>query len=523
MSTLRHYFTRPVLARIVADSALVQASLAAAYGARFVLVALTPEAVDLHELAIHYVESYGRTALPLAIIALAVFTFDGFYRNGRFYRGPYRYPWIIQAVALVYAGFAALAFLNNNIFQVPRGVVPLGALLTTGAIVGVRTASSWWARVLQREGRLDRRASGPRRIQTVLVIGGAGYIGSALLPLLLKQGYRVRLLDLLLFGTEPITGVLGNPNLEVVQADFRQIDKIVEAMRGVDAVIHLGGIVGDPACAVDEGLTIDINLTATRVLADVAHGEGVERFIFASTCSVYGSGAHVLDEDSPVNPLSLYARTKLASERVLHRMASNEFAPVILRFGTIYGISGRTRFDLVVNLLTAKAVQDGKITVFGGDQWRPFVHVEDAARAVHAALGAPLDPVRDETFNVGSDEQNYTIDRIGQMVAALVPGSEIVQMGSDTDKRDYHVSFKKIRSILDFTPEWTVEDGIAQVRRALLDRKINYADAKYSNLKSFTEEHTSLLVQPERDWPGRLLADTETARSDPKTAPGTVH
>src|SRR5690606_8646137 len=134
-------------------------------------------------------------------LALFVFAFDGFYRNGRFYRGPYRYFWIAQAVALVYAGFAALAFLNHNPFDVPRGVVPLGALFTVAAVTGARVASASWAAVLRREGRLHGRS---KRIETVLVIGGAGYIGSALLPLLLEKGYRVRLLDLLLFGTEPI-------------------------------------------------------------------------------------------------------------------------------------------------------------------------------------------------------------------------------------------------------------------------------------------------------------------------------
>src|SRR5690606_17258118 len=154
------------------------------------------------------------------------------------------------------------------------------------------------------------------------------------------RGYRVRLLDLLLFGEEPIREVISHPNLEIIRADFRQVDKIVQAMRGVHAVIHLGGLVGDPACSVDEELTVDINLTATRVVAEVARGEGVQRFIFASTCSVYGAGEDVLDEDSELNPVSLYARTKLASERVLQSMAGPDFAPVILRFGTIYGLSG---------------------------------------------------------------------------------------------------------------------------------------------------------------------------------------
>src|SRR5205823_1693957 len=144
---------------------------------------------------------------------------------------------------------------------------------------------------------------------------------SALLPKLLAQGYSVRVLDLLLYGSEPLAAVLDHPRLEVVQADFRQVDKVVEAMQGVDAVIHLGAIVGDPACALDEELTIEVNLMATRMIAEVAKGSGIRRFCFASTCSVYGANDHMLDEWSELNPISLYARSKLASEKVLMQMA----------------------------------------------------------------------------------------------------------------------------------------------------------------------------------------------------------
>ena len=158
-------------------------------------------------------------------------------------------------------------------------------------------------------------------VRRVLVIGGGGYIGSALLPKLLDAGYHVRLLDLLLYSTEPIQDVLSHPDLEVIQADFRQVDRVVEAMQDVDAVIHLGAIVGDPACALDEELTIEVNLMATRMIAEVAKGSGINRFIFASTCSVYGASDELLDEYSALNPVSLYARSKIASEQVLKNLA----------------------------------------------------------------------------------------------------------------------------------------------------------------------------------------------------------
>ncbi|MGA3265083.1 MAG: NAD-dependent epimerase/dehydratase family protein, partial [Terracidiphilus sp.] len=176
----------------------------------------------------------------------------------------------------------------------------------------------------------------------VLLIGGAGYIGSGLLPKLLNDGYRVRLLDAFLYGEDPIARWKNHPGLEIVEADFRRVDIVVRAMRDVKAVVHLGAIVGDPACALDEELTIETNLLATRMIAEVTKGEGIEKFIFASSCSVYGASDTYLDENSPLYPVSLYARSKIACENVLLGMKNETFRPVILRFGTIYGLSGRT-------------------------------------------------------------------------------------------------------------------------------------------------------------------------------------
>ena len=174
-------------------------------------------------------------------------------------------------------------------------------------------------------------------------------------------------------------------------------------MSGIGSVIHLGGLVGDPACALDPELTVDVNVTATKLVGEIAKARGVRRFIFASSCSVYGSCDEIVDEDSRFNPQSLYARSKVASEVVLRALNCGDFAVTCLRFATIYGISGRTRFDLVVNLLCAKAVREGVITVFGPDQWRPFVHVDDVARAIMITLQAPIEQVAGEAFNVGSD------------------------------------------------------------------------------------------------------------------------
>ncbi len=355
--------------------------------------------------------------------------------------------------------------------------------------------------------------------RTVLVIGGGGYIGSALLPKLLARGHRVRLLDRMFYGYEPIRDVLSHPHLEIFQADFRRIDKLVEAMSGVDAVIHLGAIVGDPACALDQDLTIEVNLIATRTIAEVAKGYGIRRFLFASTCSVYGASTdnELLTETTPLNPVSLYAVTKLASEKVLMDMAGETFSPTCLRFSTIYGLSGRTRFDLVTNLLTAKALIDGEITVQGGDQWRPFLHVDDAALAVLHTLESPLPTVHKQVFNVGSDEQNQTIQQIGELIHSKVPQAELVNLGSGGDRRDYRADFRKIREELGFTPRWSIEEGIDQVIDVIRSGEVNdYRAAKYSNVKFLTEEESTVnLVHHESRWAYDLVQQTSALNALP--------
>jgi nucleoside-diphosphate-sugar epimerase len=346
-----------------------------------------------------------------------------------------------------------------------------------------------------------------RENKNILVIGGAGYIGSALLPKLLERGYNVRLLDLFIFGKEAIAKYLRHPNLEIIENDFRKVDVVVSAMQNIDTVIHLGAIVGDPACALNEDLTVEINHLATRMIAEVARGYSVDRFIFASTCSVYGANDNVLYEDSELNPVSLYARSKLASEESLLEMSSEDFSPIILRFSTIYGFSGRLRLDLVVNLLTCKAIMDdGNITVFGGDQWRPFLHVDDAALSVLRALEAPTKLTKNEIFNVGSNDQNFTIQQVGELINRLVPDSQVVSEGTDGDRRNYRVNFDKIRKIMGFSPNWTVEAGIKQVIAAIQKGEIeDYTDPKYSNVKFLTEEENSQIILPEEDWAYKML------------------
>jgi nucleoside-diphosphate-sugar epimerase len=317
----------------------------------------------------------------------------------------------------------------------------------------------------------------------VLVIGGAGYIGSALVERLLNIGKHVSILDAMHYGDEPLSRVVDHPNLTIIREDFRHIETLTRAMSGMGSVIHLGGLVGDPACAVDPDLTVDVNVTATKLIAEIAKARGARRFIFASSCSVYGACDDTVDENSHFNPQSLYARSKVASEALLGPLSCDDFAVTCLRFATVYGISGRTRFDLVVNLLCAKAVHDGMITVFGPEQWRPFVHVDDVARAIVTVLTAPVERIAGEVFNVGSDAQNYTLGQLASLIKSQVPDAEIVSESDCPDKRNYHVSFAKIHRQLGFTPLWTLERGIAQVVAIVRSNAIgHYSLPAYSNV-----------------------------------------
>jgi nucleoside-diphosphate-sugar epimerase len=325
----------------------------------------------------------------------------------------------------------------------------------------------------------------------VLVIGGAGYIGSALVEKLLDLGLEVSVLDAMHFGEEALSRVARHPKLTLIREDFRHIEALTRAVSGVGSVIHLGGLVGDPACAVDTELTVDVNVTATKVIGEIAKARGVRRFIFASSCSVYGACDEIVDEDSHFNPQSLYARSKVASEAVLGALNGPDFAVTCLRFATIYGISGRTRFDLVVNLLCAKAVRDRLITVFGEDQWRPFVHVADVARAITMTLRAPTALVAGEAFNVGSDAQNYTLGDVAKLIKRQAPDAEITSDDTFVDKRNYRVSFAKIRSRLGFKPAWTIERGITQVVALVRSNEVgHYSLPTYSNVLYLKERGT---------------------------------
>ena len=323
------------------------------------------------------------------------------------------------------------------------------------------------------------------RVGPVLVVGGAGYIGTHVVEQLLAQGRRVRVLDPLMFGREPVRDFLENPRFELVEGDATDVVKLIEAMHGASAVVHLAGLVGDPACAVDASFTRHANLFATHLIKKAAPLLGVQRLVFASSCSVYGINSAEVNETSEVNPVSLYARTKVEGERELLLGPEGDCCVTVLRFATVFGHSRRPRFDLVANLFTAQAVNDGRITLMGPSQWRPFVHVRDLARAIVAVLDADPERMRGQVFNVGDRRLNMTIGQLARLVQESVSHTrrvEVVEMPSK-DLRNYAVSFEKIRRELGFEAETLMEAGIEEIVAEFTKGTYgHYRDAVYSNL-----------------------------------------
>lgn len=527
LRSMRHIPSLTQMLRVVCDVVIINAAVAMAFVARY-LWSIISDAGALRELGpselfARYVDSYLQVGGIVTVICIICFALSDVYASGGVRPRRLKAVIIAEALTLAFVITGGVLYLIDGDPPVSWKGLALAWALALALFWSSRLWSAAWRYVLRTEAGVqsDRVEGGERveepvraqqaREKTVLVIGGAGYIGSALLPKLLAQGRRVRVMDLLLYGTGPIKDVLDHPRLEIIRADFRQIDRLVKAMQGVEQVVHLGGIVGDPACAFDEELTIDINLAATRSIAEVAKGNGIRHFIFASTCSVYGAGEDMLRETSPLNPLSLYARTKMASEKVLLEMADDTFTPLIVRFGTIFGLSGRTRFDLVVNLLAAKAAFEGRVAVFGGEQWRPFVHVDDAAHALVQLLRLPAGRGA-EVFNVGSNQQNYTIDQVAEIVQNVLPETEIVRMNEASDRRNYRVDFCKIKMAVGFNPRWTVEDGVRQVIDAIQAGQISdYREMQYSNELYLSETKAVGLAPPRFEWAHQLVNGSSTA------------
>ena len=314
----------------------------------------------------------------------------------------------------------------------------------------------------------------------ILVTGGAGYIGSILVPMLLADGHRVRVLDNLMRGGRSLLGVWSHPGFEFRRGDIRDSDTVRAALKGMDAVVHLAAIVGDPACARQPELARSVNLDASLALLAESRRAGVSRFLFASTCSNYGKmkdPSQYVDETSELQPVSLYAETKVSVEQaILDPTQTNGLCATSLRFATVFGVSPRMRFDLTVNHFTMEMLTKKHLVVFGEQFWRPYVHVRDAARVILLVLKAPYPKVENQVFNVGSTDQNYQKQHLVGMIHPYAPDAVVEYVHKEEDPRDYRVSFRKIKDEIGFECARSVEDGIREIVHLVQDGVIQDVD-----------------------------------------------
>ena len=306
----------------------------------------------------------------------------------------------------------------------------------------------------------------------VLVTGGAGYIGSVVSRVLLAHGHEVLVLDSLLHGGRALLGLYPEERFRFVRGDIRSRPAVQAALAGIDAVVHLAAIVGDPACARQPDLAQAVNLEASLQLIELSRRAGVQRFLFASTCSNYGrmSGtASYLTEESELRPVSLYAQTKVAVERALLAGSNGDGpATTVLRFATVFGLSPRMRFDLTVNEFTLELLTKRKVTSYGAEFWRPYIHIRDVAEAVRLVLESPAERIRTQAFNVGDTSQNYQKGRLVELICAQIGADvQVERIHKAEDPRDYRVSFDKIRRALGFQTRYTVEAGVRELINAI--------------------------------------------------------
>jgi nucleoside-diphosphate-sugar epimerase len=310
----------------------------------------------------------------------------------------------------------------------------------------------------------------------VLVTGHNGYIGCSLLPLLHAAGHEVVGLDNYLYETCTFGEDVVDP--PAIRKDVRDVE--LGDLEGFDAIIHLAAISNDPVGDLNPDATYDINHRAATRLARLAKQAGVERFLFSSSCSLYGAaGNDFLDESAGFNPVTPYGESKLLVENDLRELADDDFSPTYLRNATAYGLSARLRGDLVVNNLTAYAFCTGKVLMKSdGMPWRPLVHIEDISRAFVAILHAPRELVHDEPFNVGRTEENYRIREVAEIVGEVVPGSEVAFAdGASPDIRNYRVNCDKIVDTLpEYQPEWTVRRSVEELYAAYRDNDLQLED-----------------------------------------------
>lgn len=304
-------------------------------------------------------------------------------------------------------------------------------------------------------------------MEKILITGAGGYIGTEMVNFFLKKGYHVVALDRFFFGNT-LADLNGTKNLQIVKDDIRYLDK--SHLKGVSTVIDLASISNDPSSELMPEITTNINLNGALHIATAAKKAGVKKFIFSSSCSIYGAGDGILTEKSRTAPISSYAKCKINAEKGLIKLADKNFCVTFLRNATVYGVSERRmRFDLIINIMTLHAWKNRKIYVMGqGNQWRPLVHISDLIKAFYiVAKEKHIDKINKEAFNVGSNEQNFKVFQIANRFRNFFNDLVIEQTPDDPDPRSYHVNFDKISQVLNYKTDKTIDDGILEVKNAL--------------------------------------------------------
>ena len=314
----------------------------------------------------------------------------------------------------------------------------------------------------------------------ILITGGAGYIGSIVARLLLEANKDIVILDKFSFGKKPIIPLkyFYKDRIKLIEGDIRNKNDVQKSLENIDTVVHLAAIVGDPACSVNAEMSVDTNLTATKNLVDESKSRGISKFIFSSTCSVYGCSEKEIFEESEVSPVSLYGVTKHDAEKYIIQESSEKFKTIILRLGTVYGISPRMRFDLVINYLTQRACIEGNAKIFGGEQWRPFVHVSDIAQCFKLfALSNNISDNNSEIINIGFNDQNYKMKELIPILKEIIPHSNLELIEEVKDTRSYNVNFSKLQSLIPIKNKYTVKDGIQEIRNSIYQSNLIEVDS----------------------------------------------
>jgi nucleoside-diphosphate-sugar epimerase len=344
----------------------------------------------------------------------------------------------------------------------------------------------------------------------VLVTGHNGYIGSVLVPILERAGHEVVGLDTDIF--EPCLFGENGHHIESIQRDVRDVE--TEDLAGFNAVIHLAAVCNDPVGNLNPRATYDINHLASVRVAEKAKAAGVERFIFASSCSLYGKGADdaMLDESAEFAPVTAYGRSKVLAEQDIATLADDTFSPTYMRNATAFGASPRLRADIVVNNLVGYAHTTGEILIQSdGTPWRPLVHVQDISNAMLAVLHAPRELVHNEAFNVGANSENYQIREIAEIVAQVVPGAKATfAEGGGPDQRSYQVDCSKIARVLpEFTPQWTVRAGAEELYEAYVRNGLTFDEftgTRYLRIKRVRELQEAGRLDDDLRWRAPVAA-----------------